>query len=208
MAMSNINVTAIISSETLANSLGATGLTVGTLVANTCQVSNQTANGSLIRFTVVGASLPVVFGSETIYPPVLMQVYAGANGNATDTLLASGNIIPTIDQGGAFVATGQLVFRANAKTAVNAVGGGCNTGWGGVVSIPGAALGGGVKTVTNLVVGAASNGNVNVVTSTSNTANISFYFASQTGQNTNASISLILVETCNAQTGSQITSVV
>lgn len=156
---------------------------------------------------MVGQSLPVTFGSETNYPPVLCQIYAGANGNATDTLLASGTIFPTLDQNGGFVVNGILVYRANAKTAVNAVGGGVNTGWGGIVQVPGVALGG-VKTLTNIIVGAASNGNVNVVTSTSNTANVSFYFQPQTSVNTNSSITLIMVQTVNAQTAAAVTATV
>lgn len=196
-ATSNVTTVTLLHGETLANSLGATGLAVGTLLANSVQVSNRTANGSSIFFDLSGQALPINSGSETIYAPVLISIYAGANGNATDTLLASANVNPTIDQQGAFLVSGTIMYLANGVTAVNAVGGGVNTGWGGVVQIPGVALGQ-VKTIQNLYVGGASNGSVNVVTSTSNVANLSFYAALNTSQNGNASITAIVVQFANA----------
>lgn len=179
----NANTLAVITNEVLANSLG------GTLVANNVQLSNLTANGSIIQFILGGQSLPITFGSETIYPPVLVNIYAGANGNTTDQLLMGGNVIPTVDQQGAFLIEGTLVLKANGKAG----GGNVNTVWGGSAQIPGAALGGGVKTITNLYVGPTSNGNVNAQLVAANTCNLSFFVQPQTGQNTNASITQLVL---------------
>lgn len=183
------NTVTLVANETLANSLGA-----ATLLANTVQAGNLTANGSTVEFQLLGQSLPIAFGSENIYPAVLVQVYAGANGNATDQLLVSGNVIPTQDVSGGFLVNGLLVLKGNAKAA------GANAGqvWGGLMQVPGTVLGGSVKTITNFYCGGAANGNVTTGNLSSNTCNISFYAQPQTGANTNASITSLVCWVANA----------
>lgn len=179
------NTLVLIASETLANSLG------GTMIASNVQVSNVTPNGanSMIEFTLAGQSLPVPFGSINNYPPVTVSVYAGSNGNTQDTLLMTGTVFPTQDQGGGFIVNGTLTLRANAKAA----GANANQVWGGTMQVPGTALGGDAKTITNIYAGAASNGNVNVTLFNANTCNIGFFVQPQTAQNTNASITALIV---------------
>ena len=199
MAQPTSNSVTLISAETLANSLGATGLSVGTLLSNTIQFTNLTANGSWVEFSLIGQSLPVTYGSETNYPPVSISVYAGANGNATDSLLMSANVNPTLDQAGAFTVTGLVMLKANAKTATNVVGGGAPLQFSGLMQVPGSALGGGVKTILNVYSGPTTNGNVICSgNTTGNVVNLSFYAAAVTGANANASITCLQATTFNA----------
>lgn len=183
MASVGANTLTLISGEILANSLG------GSVVANSVQVANTTRNGTVIEFLLAGQSLPIQYGSGTVYPPVQISIYAGANGNTQDQLLVSGNVYPTGDQGGSFIVNGILSLRANGA------GGGANANqvWGSVMQMPVTQFNGDVKGIVNVYGGAGSNGNSNVELVGANTCNISFFAQPQTGQNTNVSITSLVI---------------
>jgi hypothetical protein len=193
MAYQVSNTVSLVDTEQLANSLGGP-----TIIANSVQFTNSTANGSSIKFEILGQSLPITNGSITVYPPVNLQVYCGANGNATDTLLCSATILPTLDQNGGFLCTGLVMLKANAKSALNAIAGGVNVAVGAAMWSQSTALAGDAKTLLCSYAGAAVNGNANVCLSTSNVANLSFLAQPVTGQNANASITAIWVQTFNS----------
>lgn len=180
------NTLVLVANETFANSIG------GTLVASNVQVSNLTPNGTntVIEFSMVGQSLPIVNGSITIYPQVNVAILAGSNGNVQDQLLVSSLVTPTGDQNGAFFLNGVITLRANAKSA----GANANQVWGAIMQVQTGVLGGSVDSVKNVYGGAASNGNVNVALFEANTCNISFFVQPQNATtNCNTSITSLIV---------------
>lgn len=189
--------TVTISSEVLANSLGATG-NVLSIVSNTAQVNlaaaaANTQNGNVFRVSVAGVTPSLVFGSESNLPSVILAIAIGANGNAQDQIVCQG-IIPA-SPAGAWSADAILTCRKNATFGGTA---NANTLWTAVltnISSP-APFFGPAEVVLS---GPTTNGAINVQLSngatayTSNLANITVLAAVNTGQNANTLVESLII---------------
>lgn len=134
------------------------------LVLSQTAASNQVSNGSGTRIVVGGFTSPGTFGSSSIQPAVILNVYVGANGTSADPLVISSALPPTPT--GQFIFDALVITRANAKSA----GAAANGIYTGLVIHP-----------VPLTLNAAANGNVNAAFSASNTANISVYAVASGG---------------------------
>ena len=189
-------ITNTLASEQLANSLGATGNAL-TVVAtagaiNLAAAAANTQNGNVFRISVAGITPPIQFGSESIYPPVVLSVLVGANGNIADQVVGTVTL-PSVGTTGAWSADAILTCRKNATFSG---GTNANTQW---VCV--------INNITNpipytqqsevVLSGPSSNGAVNVSLQTaagaytSNLANISVAVGLNTSQNGNT-----FVESC------------
>jgi hypothetical protein len=188
--------TLTLASETLANSLGATANAL-TVVATAGQINlaaaaANTQNGNVFRISVAGIVPPINFGSESVFPPVVLSVLVGANGNIADQVVGTVSL-PTYATNGVWSADAVLTCRKNSTFSG---GTNANSQWVCVINnitnpIPY------TQTPEIAISGVASNGAVNVSLQTaagaytSNLANISVAVGLNTSQNGNA-----FVESC------------
>jgi len=188
--------TVTISSEVLANSLGATGNAL-TIVSNTAQVNlsaagANTQNGNVFRVSIAGITPPVVLGSGSNYPSVVLAIAIGANGNAQDQIVVQGVVPP--GPSGVWSADAILTCRKNATFSGGA---NANTQWVGVltnISSPAPFFG----PAEVLLSAPTANGALNVALGngaayTSNLANITVLAAVNTGANANTLIESLII---------------